>query len=201
MQERIGRNGSRFTIIKFRTMEHVRIGAHKAVTTTENQKFTPVGPFLRKWKLDELPQLLNVLKGDMSLVGPRPKLPNHQVGRLHCRPGITGAATITFAREEEILARLPEHLLDSYYHEVVLPAKFKLDAEYMGQATFWSDLKLLVNTLLRRWDSSHMRQLLDAGLSSTGKEQKIQSSRSSSIKSSPSRATRVVDETLVATSD
>jgi lipopolysaccharide/colanic/teichoic acid biosynthesis glycosyltransferase len=160
LQQRAGRDGRTFTILKFRTMEHAVAGAHKPITTTGNQRFTPIGLFLRRWKLDELPQLLNVLKGEMSLVGPRPKLPKHQIGHLLCRPGITGAATITFAREEEVLACLPDHRLDSYYHEVILPAKFRIDEEYTARATFRSDLRLILDTVLRRWDSGPMHRLL-----------------------------------------
>jgi lipopolysaccharide/colanic/teichoic acid biosynthesis glycosyltransferase len=161
LQTRTGRHRRNFTILKFRTMEHCDRGEHKTVTTTENQRFTPVGPFLRRWKLDELPQLLNVLTGDMSLVGPRPKLPEHQLGNLLCRPGITGAATIAFAREEQVLAGLPDHRLDGYYHSILLTAKLRLDTEYMARATFRSDLKLIVDTALRRWDTSAMQKLLD----------------------------------------
>jgi len=142
-QTRMGRNGRTFTIVKFRTLEHREHQAHHSVTTAENQSFTPVGPFLRRWKLDELPQLWNVLRGDMSLVGARPKLPEHQIGVLQCRPGITGAATLAFAREEHFLARLPRHELDEYYHEKILPLKHQLDIDYMARATFGSDFKLL----------------------------------------------------------
>lgn len=161
LQERMGRFGRTFTIIKFRTLEHRGDRAHHAVTTADNQRFTPIGPFLRRWKLDELPQLWNVLAGDMSLVGARPKLAEHQVADLQCRPGITGAATIAFAREENLLARLPVHHLDDCYRDIILPAKHRLDTEYMAQATFSSDLRLLLNTLLRRWDSSIVESLIN----------------------------------------
>jgi lipopolysaccharide/colanic/teichoic acid biosynthesis glycosyltransferase len=161
LQKRVGRHGRIFTILKFRTMPWATGKAPHAVTTTDNQCFTPVGPFLRRWKLDELPQLLNVLAGHMSLVGPRPKMQEHVVFDLSCRPGITGAATIAFAREEALLARVPTHYLDTCYHSVVLPAKRRLDAEYMANATFLSDLKLIFNTVLRRWDSAVIDSLLD----------------------------------------
>lgn len=161
LQKRVGRSGKIFTILKFRTLVHSEGAAHHAVTTTENQRFTPVGPFLRRVKLDELPQLLNVLIGDMSLVGARPKLPEHQVADLKYRPGITGAATYAFAREEKVLARVPKHYLDTYYHAVILPTKMRLDAEYMPNATFRSDLKLIVNSVLRRWDDSVVDSLPD----------------------------------------
>jgi lipopolysaccharide/colanic/teichoic acid biosynthesis glycosyltransferase len=153
LQKRMGRNGRTFTIVKFRTLEHREDRSHHAA-------FTPVGPFLRRWKLDELPQLWNVLKGDMSLVGARPKLPEHQIGELRCRPGITGAATLAFAREEHFLARLPKHDLDEYYREKILPLKHQIDIEYMARATFASDFKLLIDTVLRRWDTSLLEALL-----------------------------------------
>jgi len=159
-QKRIGLHGRPFTILKFRTMLMATSTAHHPVTTAGNQSFTSVGPFLRRWKLDELPQLLNVLLGDMSIVGPRPKIPEHVFSDLPCRPGITGAATIAFAREEAVLDRIPGHHLESYYYSVVLPAKRKLDAEYMARASFLSDLKIIVDSVLRRWDNSMMESLL-----------------------------------------
>jgi lipopolysaccharide/colanic/teichoic acid biosynthesis glycosyltransferase len=156
----MGRRGRTFTIIKFRTLTHCDDSVHQPVTTAANQRFTPVGPFLRRWKLDELPQIWNVLIGDMSLVGPRPKLPEHQIGELGARPGITGAATIAFACEETVLALLPTNHLDDYYNEVILPAKHQLDQEYMARATFFSDLELIMKTVTRRWDTSVMEDLL-----------------------------------------
>jgi lipopolysaccharide/colanic/teichoic acid biosynthesis glycosyltransferase len=159
-QKRMGLFGRAFTILKFRTMLLATEKAHYAVTTAGNQRFTPIGPFLRRWKLDELPQLLNVLRGDMSLVGPRPKLPEHMISNLPCRPGITGAATIAFAREEAMLDRVPRHHLVAYYHAIVLPAKRRLDAEYMARASFISDLKIIVNSVMRHWDNTKMESLL-----------------------------------------
>ena len=159
LQKRVGRHGRLFTILKFRTMK--RSGTpHQAVTTAGNQRFTSIGLFLRRWKLDELPQLWNVLAGQMSLVGPRPKLPEHEPCLLPCRPGITGAATAAFAREEIELDRVPKDALDDFYNNVVLPAKRKLDIQYMARATFRSDLRLLVDTVLRHWDTDTMRRLL-----------------------------------------
>jgi len=161
LQQRMGRRGRSFTILKFRTMIHDSDRAHHPVTTSGNQLFTPVGPFLRRWKLDELPQLLNVLAGHMSLVGPRPKLPAHAISNLPCRCGVTGAATVAFASEEEVLDRVPKHHLDSFYHSVVLPAKHRLDAEYMARATFLSDLKMIFDSVFRRWDTSTVEDLLN----------------------------------------
>lgn len=160
LQKRMGLHGRSFTIFKFRTLEHRKDKSHNAVTTCANQPFTPIGPFLRRSKLDELPQILNVLIGDMSLVGPRPKLPEHQLSLLFNRPGITGAATLAFAKEESFLSRLPHSSLDHFYQDVILPAKLKLDQEYGARATFRSDLNLLIKTLSRKWDTSIMDGLL-----------------------------------------
>lgn len=160
-QERMGCHGQSFTIYKFRTMPDRRNSASRpVVTTASNQRFTPVGPFLRRWKLDELPQLINVLLGDMSLVGPRPKVPSHQENRLNCRPGITGRATIVFAKEEVTLAHIPMAQLDAYYHGVVLPLKQMLDEDYMANATLGSDLKLILQSVFRNWDDLKLSDLI-----------------------------------------
>lgn len=163
LQERVGRNGRIFTIFKFRTMIDAADSEHPLITTSDNLQFTPIGPFLRQWKLDELPQLANVLLGHMSLVGPRPKLPEHTISHIPCRPGITGMATIVFASEEAALARIPADLLNAYYQSVVLPAKFQLDIEYMARATFFSDLGLLANSILHRWNDAAMEGILFPG--------------------------------------
>lgn len=160
LQKRMGRYGRTFTIVKFRTMIHSTDIAHQLITTESNQRFTPIGPLLRRWKLDELPQLMNVLWGDMSLVGPRPKIREHRISVLPCRPGITGAATIAFADEEFVLDRISRHKLDSWYQSVALPAKRNLDSEYMARATFLSDLRLIVKSILRRWDSYVIEDLV-----------------------------------------
>lgn len=157
-QCRSGLYGATFTIFKFRTMEHQVV--HKAESTLDNQRFTSIGPFLRRWKLDELPQLLNVLLGNMSLVGPRPKMPEHQLGVLRCRPGITGAATLVFANEEAVLTGVPQHSLSEYFRATVLPAKLRLDREYMANATFASDFQLIARTLIRRWDRETIYEVL-----------------------------------------
>lgn len=160
-QKRMGRNGREFTIYKFRTMPvHDKTSDRPAVTTQGNQEFTSVGPLLRRFKLDELPNLFNVLRGDMSLVGPRPKLSQHQFGCLVCRPGITGRATVVFAREEEALTRIPVENLEGFYHSVILPLKQRLDHEYMASATFVSDFKLLVSSVLRQWCDEELKRML-----------------------------------------
>ena len=160
LQKRVGRHGRPFTILKFRTMEHDHKVPPQVITTAGNQRFTSIGLFLRRWKLDELPQLWNVLIGEMSLVGPRPKLPELEPCCLPCRPGVTGAATLIFARQEMELDRIPQNALNGFYSGVVLPAKRKLDVQYMAQATFRSDLELLFDTVLLRWDTSVMKSLL-----------------------------------------
>jgi lipopolysaccharide/colanic/teichoic acid biosynthesis glycosyltransferase len=154
LQKRVGRHGRAFTILKFRTIIHVTGKAHLPITTLDNQPFTPVGLMLRRSKLDELPQLMNVMLGHMSLVGPRPKMPEHAIFQLPCRPGLTGMATLAFAEEEALLSRVPHNQLDAFYSNVVLPAKHKMDSEYVARATFLSDLRLLVKSALRRWDST-----------------------------------------------
>ena len=158
-QERIGRNGKTFMIMKFRTMVCGRAN-DSAVTTASDKRFTVIGSFLRKWKLDEMPQLLNVLVGQMSLVGPRPKVPEYEPNRLCCRPGITGAATLVFAREELALDQIPRHRLQDFYRSVVLPAKREIDKEYMKKATLLSDLALVCNSVLGRWNSDQMDAVL-----------------------------------------
>jgi lipopolysaccharide/colanic/teichoic acid biosynthesis glycosyltransferase len=117
-----------------------------------NQQFTLIGRFLRRWKVDEVPQLINILRGEMSLVGPRPKLACYESARLACRPGLTGFATLVFAREEMALAGVPQGEVDAYYQAVLKPMKLKLDAEYMGQAAFLSDLKIILKSVFRDWD-------------------------------------------------
>jgi len=160
LQRRVGRNGIPFTIYKFRTMllANQRRGN---ITSIDDPAITGLGRFLRWWKLDELPQFVNVLKGDMSLVGPRPKVPEQQTGMLSCRPGITGAATIAFAQEEVFLVGIPQGELEDYCRNVLLPMKQSLDEIYMARATPLSDLRLLLHTALRRWDCTKTSRTLE----------------------------------------
>lgn len=159
-QERMGRGGKTFRILKFRTMSHLTGAEHSAVTTNSCQQITKIGLFLRRWKLDELPQLLNVLRGEMSLVGARPKMPDHQCGVLHTRPGITGAATLAFAHEGATFDRIPSRQLQQYYRDVIIPVKWRLDVEYMSRADFSSDLRLILRSVFRQWDHSLAQTLL-----------------------------------------
>ncbi len=144
-QKRMGMNAQTFQILKFRSMNHNQSGP--AVTKVGDSRFTSIGGFLRKSKLDELPQLVNVVKGDMSLVGPRPKLPHHQTYTLRVRPGVTGAASLAFRNEEHFLHPVPEHALDACQINVLMPLKRELDDEYAANATILSDLSLMLKTL------------------------------------------------------
>lgn len=146
-QKRVGRHGVLFTVYKFRTMETAASQEGPSMTKRGDPRVTRFGRFLRKHKLDELPQLFNVLRGEMSLIGPRPRLPHHmEKTNLPFRPGLTGAATLAFRCEEEMLQDIPDHELESYNISTIIPLKGKLDSDYMGQATLVSDLALLCET-------------------------------------------------------
>jgi len=150
-KHRVGMGGGDFPMFKFRTMEHEkRDGIY--LTRAGDLRITRVGRLLRKWKLDEIPQLWNVIRGDMSLVGPRPHM-RRLLGQslklrdfLSLRPGVTGAATIHFRHEELILPRISELELETYYIQNILPKKMQLDMDYASRATFWSDFKMLLST-------------------------------------------------------
>ena len=146
-QKRVGRGGSLTTVYKFRTMATEAETGGPSMTKRGDPRITSFGRFLRKHKLDELPQLFNVLRGEMSLIGPRPRLPHHmEVTNLPFRPGLTGAATLAFRCEEEMLQDIPDHELEVYNAHTIIPLKGKLDSDYMGQATLTSDIALLCQT-------------------------------------------------------
>ena len=149
-QERIGLRGDPFQIYKFRSMASA-CGQNTGIGLTQNgdMRVTPLGRFLRKLKLDELPQFYNVLRGDMSLIGPRPKL--HQYAAMFnmpYRPGISGAATVFFRNEEDILRDIPALELDSFYKEHIKPVKARIDVCYMCQATPSTDMRMLTETFM-----------------------------------------------------
>lgn len=152
-QKRIGQHGKLFTIYKLRTMIPVHNGS--SVSVKGENRITPLGAFLRKYKLDVLPELWNVLVGDMSFVGPRPDVPGYadklQEGDreiLKLKPGITGPASLKYADEEEVLARQKDPVI--YNDEVIFPDKVRINLQYLNNRNFWLDLKLIFLTLLRK---------------------------------------------------
>jgi lipopolysaccharide/colanic/teichoic acid biosynthesis glycosyltransferase len=151
-QRRVGLNGREFELLKFRSMAGAQPGP--TITRSGDARVTHVGKFLRKWKLDELPQLINVVVGDMSLVGPRPELPKyiaelsgHHRRVLEMRPGITGAASTKYRDEERVLAQVPREEMEKFYVDRVLPDKAEIDWEYARHATLLSDVGILLKTL------------------------------------------------------
>jgi lipopolysaccharide/colanic/teichoic acid biosynthesis glycosyltransferase len=153
-QWRSGLNRRQFQLLKFRTMEHVRAASGPAVTRKGDVRVTWLGKWLRRWKLDELPQLINVLRGEMSIVGPRPDLEEFwwqatevELQVLAMKPGLTGAATLAFANEEELLAQVPESDLVGFYVRNIMPRKARLDCEYAAQANILTDFRILLKTV------------------------------------------------------
>jgi lipopolysaccharide/colanic/teichoic acid biosynthesis glycosyltransferase len=153
-QVRVGMNGKLFVLLKFRTMYIAAERAGPGVTRRNDPRIFPLGGLLRRWKLDELPQLLNVLRGDMSMVGPRPDLPEfcaalekEQCAVLQLRPGVTGAATLVYRDEEQILADRGGDRVTEYYVKELYPEKVQLDLEYAKTASFAGDVRILARTL------------------------------------------------------
>jgi lipopolysaccharide/colanic/teichoic acid biosynthesis glycosyltransferase len=171
-QKRIGQNFRPFLIYKFRTMH---VGAHKAssLTVGADPRITRIGKYLRASKIDELPQLLNVLKGDMSLVGPRPEVPQYvELFRqdyekiLMVRPGLTDLASLKYSDEASILGKLQNPEKD--YVARLLPDKVSLAKEYIDRSSFMFDAKLIVETILKIFGcrqiqstKSEIRKILD----------------------------------------
>lgn len=150
-QERVGKDGVPFIIYKFRSMRKDNAGLK--ISTSGDSRITPVGRVLRKAKLDELPQLWNVLKGDMSFVGPRPEVREYtdlytpgQRQVLLVRPGITGLASIRYRNENDLLSASADP--NRTYIEEVMPAKLALDLEYIPRACVSYDIKLILETLV-----------------------------------------------------
>jgi lipopolysaccharide/colanic/teichoic acid biosynthesis glycosyltransferase len=150
---RVGRNSRAFRIFKFRTMvvDAEKIGG--ASTSDDDPRITPIGSKLRKNKLDELPQLINVLKGEMSFVGPRPEVPHYvdmfsveERTILTVRPGITDWASIWNADEGGVLAGSPDP--EKRYMEKIRPEKIRLQLRYVKERSFWVDLRIIYRTLL-----------------------------------------------------
>ncbi|MCX6246713.1 MAG: sugar transferase [Bacteroidetes bacterium] len=152
-QIRVGKDRRLFSIIKFRTM--VNNQSFNTFTTSEDPRITSLGRFLRKWKLDELPELVNVLLGEMSFVGPRPDVPGYadvlkgeEQRILSLRPGITGPATLKYFFEEEILAGVKDP--KEYNDLVIFPDKVKINMKYLEKHSLIVDLKIIIYTILRK---------------------------------------------------
>ena len=150
-QTRIGRHGKPFTMYKFRTMTVNHGGS--SVSVAGESRITPLGAVLRRYKIDELPELWNVLKGDMSFVGPRPDVPGYADALqgddrevLLLRPGITGPASLKYRNEEEILATVPNP--QQYNDTVIFPDKVRINRYYLHNYSFITDIKMIVCTVL-----------------------------------------------------
>ena len=150
-QQRCGKDHVCFELMKFRSMAQAAEGP--GLTRAGDLRVTSIGRMLRKWKVDELPQLVNVLHGEMSMVGPRPDLAKYfdkssaQVRQvLSLRPGVTGWASVHFRDEEELLAQAPDDQLEEFYLRQVLPKKADLDLEYAEKATLLSDIGVMLRT-------------------------------------------------------
>ena len=149
-QIRVGRNGRPFELLKLRSMRKANSGAQ--ITSAGDPRITVPGRILRRYKLDEIPQLWNVVRGDMSLVGPRPEVPEYvNIGDplwkaiLSRRPGITDLPTLVYRNEEEILARVAHP--ERHYREFILPDKLAMNLAYGGRSSLWLDLRLLLLTV------------------------------------------------------
>ena len=150
-QERVGRYGRLFIMYKFRSMTVAHSGS--SVSVKGESRITPLGAKLRKYKLDELPELWNVLIGDMSLVGPRPDVPGYadklegeNRRMLLLKPGITGPASLKYRNEEEILAE--QENPQKYNDAVLFPDKVQINIEYLDNWSFWNDIKIIIYTVL-----------------------------------------------------
>lgn len=168
-QQRVGRRGRLFTMVKFRSMTATHSGS--SVSVAGESRITPLGARLRRWKLDELPELWNVLCGDMSFVGPRPDVPGY-ADRLEgdarrmlaLRPGITGPASLKYRDEEELMAVVESQLqrngtltladgtvvrtVQEYNDRVIYPDKVRLNLYYLDHYSFWTDIRMILCTVL-----------------------------------------------------
>ena len=149
--KRAGREGRLFDMLKFRTMVPEASGIGPPITTNQDVRVTRIGRFLRKTKLDELPQLINIIRGDMKFVGPRPESPDivsrytpEQQAIIQYRPGVTSPASILYREEESMI---PSDQWETVYMQKILPKKLQLDLDYMKQANLWSDTRVILKTI------------------------------------------------------
>lgn len=154
LQKRVGRYGKAFNIYKFRTMVTDAEKLGKQITVGKDNRITKVGAFLRKFKIDELPQLFNVVKGDMSLVGPRPEVPKYvalyneeQKKVLDVRPGITDIASLRYKDENDILGKVDNP--EEYYINVIMKDKLNLNLEYIEKGNVFFDIYLIFKTIIK----------------------------------------------------
>lgn len=152
--QRIGLDGRRFLLLKFRSMRSAAAPG-LPITGGGDPRVTPVGRLLRRTKLDELPQLINILVGDMSVVGPRPEVPRYvaiyddaQREVLTFRPGLTDPASLAFRNEEELLGAVPAGAREEYYLREIMPRKLALNLEYIRSASLAGDIALIWRTIV-----------------------------------------------------
>ncbi len=150
-QKRVGKDGKLFIMYKFRSMKAHHSGL--SISVAGESRITPLGAILRKYKLDELPELWNVLIGDMSFVGPRPDVPGYADNLsgedrtiLSFRPGITGPASLKYSNEEELLASVEN--TQKFNDEVLYPDKVRINKNYINNWTFWLDIKIIIYTII-----------------------------------------------------
>ena len=153
-QVRVGKDGKEFEILKFRTMVVDAEKMGRQITVGADNRITKVGGFLRKYKLDELPQLFNVFKGDMSLVGPRPEVPRYvklyteeQRKVLNVKPGITVLASIRYRDENELLGQAENP--DEFYINTIMPDKLALNLEYINKSNVFYDIYIIIETIIK----------------------------------------------------
>lgn len=161
-QKRVGQHGKLFTVYKFRSMSvkkeasvASRASEQTSIASAEQSRITPLGEKLRRYKLDELPELWNVLKGDMSFVGPRPDVPGYADNlqgddreMLRLKPGITGPASLKYRNEEEILSSVSDP--QKYNDEVIFPDKVRLNLYYLHHYSFYKDIQMIFCTVVGR---------------------------------------------------
>jgi lipopolysaccharide/colanic/teichoic acid biosynthesis glycosyltransferase len=153
-QIRTGRNGEPFIIYKYRTMNEGQDGICSSVTRAGDPRITRLGRILRRTKLDELPQLINILRGEMSFVGPRPRVPEQKGHLFLTRPGLTGIASLIFVHEEKILQKISDDAQQHYHAHVLNPLKLRHDLQYIEAASLSLDIEIIVRTVIKVYFST-----------------------------------------------